>query len=211
MPSYKFNTNGDVIAAFVQRAHQRGLDPTEMLTAILENTPDDQPIADILDSDPQDEATHLQYRELLRGTVPGVIAGIRLGAVDSDGAQDKPFQRDHMGVRLGETNLRTLWGSTRGHWNISASTEYLAAFRIGSPLALFRVTDWSERTADKRRYALGGYAIDGDRRIHLHEDGTTSDEPASSDETRAAQIIMSHRLVMPQGAANPVVVLRRPA
>lgn len=153
-------------------------------------------------------ATHLEMRDSLSPITSSRVAGIRLGALNKDGAQESPWPRNHCGLSIdGSSDLSEVWSSTRGWWVIAPETSFLVAYRTGAPLYVFRVTDWSTPApSERRRWAESGYALVQGRRVCPV---TGADEgPATATETAVAEILQSHRLQMKPQSVNPVVVLR---
>lgn len=111
------------------------------------------------------------------------------------------------GIDIDEEDLTVIWRSAHGHWAVNLQTKYIAAFRLGKPMGLFYVEDWLPRGDDsQRRYASGGYAIDGFGGLVDIDTGEIIGE-ATEPEKKLYASIMSHGLLMKPGAQNPVTAI----
>lgn len=212
MTHQRMTLSGDALATHLERAGQLGLDPSDIISAVLERHSGDTSVTRVLDDPlPSRLWRRDEYQHELAQATEMVVSAIRLGPPDGTGAQSAPFAREQMGASVGEEDLETLWLSSRGHWVISADTEVIAPFRLGVPLAVFRVEEWSEVTDDRRRWARTGYAIRDGRRVRFAGREAVDAGDATAEEIEIARIILGSRLSMPAGASNPVANLHRPA
>lgn len=209
MPALRMTISGDAVAELVSRAESLGIDPADMISAIAESHAGDKSVDEVLHGrSTLQGSTPDDFHQALSPLTDLAVAAVRLSAPSTEGQQSSPFARSILGASMGELDLETLWGSVRGHWVISPKTDVLVGFRLGNPLGVFRVDEWSPPASDKRRYALDGYAIRGARRFRFTLGGASDIGPASDEEIAMADTIMSRRLVMKRGASNPIVRLR---
>lgn len=131
------------------------------------------------------------------------VIGIRLGA-KRRATEKSPYPRDHLGADL-DDDPQTIWPAVRGLWRINARWRYVAAYRLGSPLALYRIAGWDRDSQSGRRWATSGLIITGDRRQEA-ESGLDVGESTQTDRAVAAAIFNAP-LAMASGAANPLVLL----
>lgn len=208
----RMTLGGDALATHLDRADRLGIDASDIVSAVLEGHAGDSSVNRILDDPlPADIKDRTDYQRELAQVTEMVVSAIRLGPPDRSGSQSAPFARAQMGASVGEEDLETLWLSTRGHWVISADTEVIVAFRLGVPLAVFRVEEWSQATGNRRRWARSGYAIRDGRQVRFVGGGAVDVQDATAEESAIAQVILGSRLWMPAGASNPVANLHRPS
>lgn len=119
---------------------------------------------------------------------------------------DEPFTRDHIGADLTDDAL-SVWPSARGAWRIGDRTRVIAAFRLGQPLGIYRVTGWEQVPNSPRRWATGGQIISSDRRLDA-DTGQDMGETTPTDRAITAAVF-ANPLVVPTSAANPLVWLHR--
>jgi len=131
------------------------------------------------------------------------VAGVRLGSRRS--VQDSsPISRDHIGGNLADDAV-AVWPAARGLWKVSDRASILVAYRLGWPLAIYRVRGWEQDPDSGRRWAVDGLIISGDRR----RDADTGDDRGelSPIDRAIANAVLGRALVLPAGAANPVIWL----
>lgn len=131
------------------------------------------------------------------------VIGIRLAARRTV-TEREPFARDHIGADLDDDPL-TVWPAARGLWRIQSRWRYLVAYRLGMPLALYRVAGWKQHTPTGRRWASEGYVIDGLRRLNA-DTGEYAGERTPTD-AAVHQAVFAQPLATAAGAANPLVLL----
>lgn len=131
------------------------------------------------------------------------VIGIRLAA-RRPVTDREPFVRDHIGADLDDSPL-TVWPAARGLWRIQSRWRYVVAYRLGMPLALYRVAGWEQHTPTGRRWASEGYVIDGPRRLDA-DTGLDAGERTSTD-AAVHQAVFARPLATAAGAANPLVLL----
>lgn len=140
---------------------------------------------------------------LTRAEVGDAVMGIRLGA-RRPVTDTTPFRRDHMGADLDDVPA-DVWPAVRGLWRIHPRWRYVVAFRLGRPLALYRVVGWEQEAKSGRRWAIGGQIVQNGRRV----DADTGEDQAEASPVDLAIVdaVMARPLAMTAGAANPLVLL----
>lgn len=161
-------------------------------------------------------APGLSYQDMrtdLAAIAPDLrIAAMRLGPLAP--AKNHPvfdgfgFRRNQIGADL-DTGQRQLWDSSAEYWVIGDHSNAIVPVRLGKPLALFSGVTWSETNDDGRRYATSGYRIDnvGDEIVRLDPRTDAQLGSATTQEADALNYLLGVRLLMPNGASNPVVNL----
>lgn len=154
------------------------------------------------------ELTQLELQTKIDEALDGlderpVIAVIRLGARTEDSST--PYPRQVMGADIEGNRPEELWGATRGIWDIGTKASVLVASRFGVPLAVYGGIRWSRRDPawGGRRYAVAGHRVDG-KTAYSTEEGAMPIGASSEAEQRIQQVLAGVRLVMPEGARNPV-------
>jgi hypothetical protein len=92
-------------------------------------------------------------------------------------------------------------------WRVSDRPRIVAAFRIGRPLGVYRITGWEQAPGTPRRWATGGQIISGDRRLDA-DTGHDMGETTPTDRAITAAVF-ANPLAVPSTSANPLVWLHR--
>lgn len=131
------------------------------------------------------------------------VVGVRLGPrrpVDGD----EPFTRDAQGADLDATP-ESAWHSARGLWRMSDRPRILVALRFGLPLGIYRVPSWEQDPVTGRRWAATGQILTSGQRFDANTGQPVGD--ATDSDRLLLRVIKAKPLIMPPGAANPVVWL----
>jgi len=140
---------------------------------------------------------------LARAEVEVPVVGIRLGPRRPIGTEAEPFSRDHLGADLLDDPLE-VWPAARGLWRMSDRPRVIVAYRLGHPLAVYRVPGWEQDPGTGRRWAATGHVLTSDQRMSV----AGTDSGAATDADRSIVHVVSARpLVTPPAAANPIVWL----
>ena len=131
------------------------------------------------------------------------VVGVRLGP-RRPATETEPFTRDHLGADLLDDALE-VWPAVRGLWRMSARPRVIVAYRLGYPLAVYRVAGWEQDPTTNRRWAPAGQILTDTRRTDAST-GADSGE-ATADDRAIVRVIRSRPLVTPPAAANPIVWL----
>jgi len=141
---------------------------------------------------------------LARAEVDVPVVGIRLGPRRPIGTDAEPFSRDHLGADLLDDALE-VWPAARGLWRMSDRPRVIVAYRLGHPLAVYRVPSWEQDPDSGRRWAATGQVLTTGQRMSV---ASGADAGAATDADRSiVQVVGARPLVMPPAAANPIVWL----
>ena len=205
--SGRLSVPADVVDMIEAAARRYGLSRDETTELVLRAslTPVDQGAVELREV-LEDGRTHSQADvsvELKRAEADLPVAAVRLGSYRST-TDTAPFVRDHIGANLTDDPL-TVWPAARGLWKVSDRASILVAYRIGWPLAIYRIGGWNQDTHTGRRWARDGIVISGAERQDA-ETGELRGDITAADKAITA-VVMGRALVLPPGAANPVVWL----
>ena len=131
------------------------------------------------------------------------VVGMRLGP-RRPATETEPFTRDHLGADLLDDALE-VWPAVRGLWRMSARPRVIVAYRLGYPLAVYRVAGWEQDPTTNRRWAPAGQILTDTRRLDAST-GADSGEATTADRA-IFRVVRSRPLVTPPAAANPIVWL----
>lgn len=140
---------------------------------------------------------------LRQAEVADPVIGIRLPARRATD-EPAPYPRHHVGADLDDDPL-TVWPAVRGLWRIHPRWTHVVAYRLGRPLALYRITTWEQDPESGRRWAAAGHIIAGDRRLNPDTGADTG--AATSTDRAIADAVFTRPLATAANAANPLVLL----
>ena len=185
-----------------------GLSREEGVELVLRGTIDPiEPVASSLRHSYETRDVHTPEQvsaALARAEVDVPVVGIRLGPRRPTGSQPEPFSRDHLGADLLDDALG-VWPAARGLWRMSDRPRVIVAYRLGHPLAVYRVPGWEQDQKTGRRWAATGQILTESRRLSVTS-GTDVGAATAADRS-IVQLVTARPLVTPPAAANPIVWL----